>query len=164
MNAWYSPERAQALGRRARLCKWLMIFLALGTLAGCVFFLTRVTTGNAQRLLAATVILSTLGGWAVLLLHAFVLRPLRAQAGHVRSLLGGEGGQYTGRLTVSRDGFRIPGSIVVRKARLETEGETLTFDLNAAWVRSLPPEGTLVRVRTVRRFITAVEVLSHEEA
>ena len=69
------------------------------------------TTGNASRLLAVTIGLSTLGGWAVLLIPFFLYRPLKAQAGHIRSVAGGESVQYTGRLTVGRDGFRIPGSI-----------------------------------------------------
>lgn len=164
MNEWYSPERARQMQSRARLCKWIMFLLASAALAGCVFLCTRVTTGNASHLLAATIGLSTLGGWAVLLITFFLYRPLKAQAGHIRSVAGGEKTVYTGRLTVSREGFQIPGSVAVRKARLETEGETLFFDLNAALVRRLPPAGTPVRVTAVRRFITAVEVNGHEEA
>ena len=164
MNTWYSQTQAEALFRRARLCRWFMILLGAGALAGCIFLCTPVTTGNAARMLAAVVTLSTLAGWTVLLLNVFLHRPLKAQAGHIRSVAGGESVQYTGRLTVGRDGFRIPGSIVVRKAQLQTERETLTFDVNAAWVNRLPPAGTLVRVSTVRRFITAVEVIDHEEA
>ena len=68
MNEWYSPERARQMQSRARLCKWIMFLLASAALAGCVFLCTRVTTGNASHLLAATIGLSTLGGWAVLLL------------------------------------------------------------------------------------------------
>jgi hypothetical protein len=164
MNKWYSPERAGRLQSRARLCKWIMFLLAFSALAGCVFLCTRVTTGNASRLLALTIGLSTLGGWAVLLITFFLYRPLRAQAGHIRSVAGGEKAQYTGLLTVSRESFQIPGSVAVRKAKLETEQGTLTFDLNAALVRRLPPAGETVRVTAVRRFITAVEVLGHEEA
>lgn len=164
MNTYYSKPQADRLQKRTRLCAWLMLLVALAALVGCIFLSARVNTGNAARQLVRVVSLSTLGGWAVMLLEFFVRRPAKAQHGHIRSVLGGEGGQYTGQLTVGRDGFRIPGSIVVRKATLVTGEETLTFDINAALVRLLPPAGTLVQVDTVRRFITRVEVIGHEEA
>lgn len=163
MQQWYSSANAARQKKRAELCKWSMILLGAAALAVCIFLCTRVSTGNAARLLWWVAGLSTAAGWAVLLIAAFLYRPLKAQAGHIAGLRGGETEQYTGRLMLLPGGFQIPGSIVVRKAKLVGEGEPLTLNVNARCVRELPPQGALVRVTAVRTFITAVEVMGDEQ-
>ena len=162
MNDWYTPQQAAKLKKRAGLCKWLMILLGAASLAGCIFLCTRVTTGTASRLLGLTVVLSTAGGWAAMLLFFFGYRPAKAQAGHMAGLLDGTPETRTGYLSVSKDSFQIPGSIAVRKARLKTPEETLSLNLNARFAAKLPPDGTPVRVTTARSFITGVEVCEDE--
>ncbi len=163
MNVWYTHKRAAQLKGRARLYGGIILFLAAATLAGCIILCSRVNTGNAFRLLGLTVGLSTLGGWAAMLLFFFGYRPAKAQAGHMAGLLESAPETHTGTLTVSKDSFQIPGSIGVRKARLKTGEETLSFNLNARYARNLPPEDAPVQVTVVRSFITGVEVCSHEE-
>lgn len=162
MQQWYSSANAARLKKRAALCKGSMILLGAAALAACIVLCTRVNTGNAARLLWWVAGLSTAAGWVVLLTMAFLYRPLKAQAGHVAGLLGGEEEQYTGRLSLLPGGFQIPGSIVVRKAKLMGEGEPLTLNVNARCVRDLPPQEALVRVTAVRTFITAAEVMGDE--
>ena len=118
-----------------------------------------MNTGNASRLLGLTIGLSALGGWAVMLLLAFGQRPAKAEAGHIRGLLDAPEEHYTGTLTVSKEGFQIPGSVVVRKARLQTEEETLTLNLNARFASRMPAAGTPVRVTVKKKFITHWEVV-----
>lgn len=162
MNDWYTPQQAAKLKKRAGLCKWLMILLGAASLAGCIFLCTRVTTGTASRLLGLTIALSAGGGWAVMLLWVFGFRPLKAQADHMQSLLETPCETCTGLLSVSGYSFQIPGSIVVRKARLKTPEETLSLNLNDRFAAKLPPDGTPVRVTTARSFITGVEVCEDE--
>ena len=56
----------------------------------------------------------------------------------------------------------LPRSIAVRRALLTENGETTALSLNARLARRMPPDGTRVRVRTVRRYITAFEVCDEE--
>ena len=42
---------------------------------------------------------------------------------------------------------------------MEGEEEPRKLNIDARLVKKLPPDGTRVRVRTVRKFITAIEVL-----
>lgn len=163
MQQWYSSANAARLKKRAGLWKGSMILLGAAALAVCIFLCTRVNTGNAAGLLWWVAGLSTAGGWAVLLIAVFLYRPLKAQAGHIAGLLGGETEQYTGQLSLLPGGFQIPGSIVVRKVKLTGEGEPLTLNVNARCVRELPPRDALVRVTAVRTFITAVEVMGDEQ-
>ena len=164
MNAWYSEELAARCQNRARRCLWFVVALAVLGLAACIFMCTKVRTGNASRLLAAVILTSTLAGWAAILLIGFVYRPAKAQAGHMLGLMNAEAETLTGTLSLEKGGFRIPGSIVVRKVRLRTEDETLTLNLNARFAAKLPPEGTPVKVTVRRKFITACEVIQDGEA
>ena len=164
MNAWYSEELAARYQNRARRCLWFVVALAVLGLAACIFMCTKVRTGNASRLLAAVILTSTLAGWAAILLIGFVYRPAKAQAGHMLGLMNAEAETLTGTLALEKGGFRIPGSIVVRKVRLRTEDETLTLNLNARFAAKLPPEGTPVKVAVRRKFITTCEVIQDGEA
>ena len=159
MNNWYSTERADQLRKRAVRYQWIAIAAAALSLAGCILLCTQVTTGNASRLLGLTIGLSALGGWAVMLLIAFGQRPAKAEAGHIRGLLDATGERYTGTLTISKEGFQIPGSVVVRKARLQTEEESLTLNLNARFAARMPAPGTTVQVTVKKKFIIALEVV-----
>ena len=159
MNEWYTNQRATQLQQRAARYLWIILGVAAITLAGCIFLCTQVNTGNASRLLGLTIGLSALGGWAVMLLLAFGQRPANAEAGHIRGLLDAPEEHYTGTLTVSKEGFQIPGSVVVRKARLQTEEETLTLNLNSRFASRMPAPGTPVRVTVKKKFITRWEVV-----
>lgn len=159
MNEWYTNQRATQLQQRAARYQWIVFGVAAVTLAGCIFLCTQVNTGNASRLLGLTIGLSALGGWAVMLLLAFGQRPAKAEAGHIRGLLDATEETYTGTLTVSKEGFQIPGSVVVRKARLQTEEETLTLNLNIRFSSRMPAPGTPVRVTVKKKFITQWEVV-----
>lgn len=159
MNEWYTNQRASQLQQRAARYKWIIFGVAAVTLVGCVFLCTQVNTGNASRLLGLTIGLSALGGWAVMLLIAFGQRPAKAEAGHIRGLLDAPEETYTGTLTVSKEGFQIPGSVVVRKARLQTEEEPLTLNLNSRFASRMPAPGTPVRVTVKKKFITRWEVV-----
>ena len=159
MNEWYTNQRATQLQQRAARYLWIILGVAAVTLAGCIFLCTQVNTGNASRLLGLTIGLSALGGWAVMLLIAFGQRPAKAEAGHIRGLLDAPEEHYTGTLTVSKEGFQIPGSVVVRKARLQTEEEPLTLNLNSRFASRMPAPGTPVRVTVKKKFITHWEVV-----
>ena len=158
MNGWYTEPRAQQLKKRAHLYGIFISAVLVGALAGCIFLCTQVNTGNATRLLPMTIGLSTLGGWAALLLLVFGCKPAKAQAAHMTGLLDAAQETYTGILTVSREVFAIPGSISVRKAKLKTEQETLSFNLNARYGAKLPDLTKPVRIAVRRTFITGVEV------
>lgn len=159
MNEWYTNQRATQLQKRAARYQWMAIAVAVFSLAGCILLCTQVTTGNASRLLGLTIGLSALGGWAAMLLMAFGQRPAKAEAGHIRGLLDAPEETYVGQLTVSKEGFQIPGSIVVRKARLQTDEETLTLNLNARFAARMPAPGTTVQVTVKKKFIIALEVV-----
>lgn len=159
MNEWYTNQRATQLQQRAARYLWIILGVAAVTLAGCIFLCTQVNTGNASQLLGLTIGLSALGGWAVMLLLAFGQRPAKAEAGHIRGLWDAPEEHYTGTLTVSKEGFQIPGSVVVRKARLQTEEEPLTLNLNSRFASRMPAPGTPVRVTVKKKFITHWEVV-----
>lgn len=159
MNNWYSPQRASQLGKRAARYQWIAVAAGALTLAGCIFLCTMVRTDNSSWLLAWTICLSSVGGWVVMLLLCFGLQLAKAEAGHIRGLLDAPEEHYTGQLSIIKEGFQIPGSVEVRKARLQTPEETLTLNLNARFASCTPAPGATVRVTVKKKFIIAMEVV-----
>ena len=155
----YSQADALRVDRRARASLIAALSLLAAALIVCSALCANVRTGNAERMLYTVIGLFTLAGWAAILLLRLVYFPSAAVSRHMKSILNGEEEEMEGRLSLTSAAFQIPKGILVRKAALDTEGETRALNLDARFVKKLPPEGTRVRVRVVRKFITAIEVL-----
>ncbi len=135
--------------------------LALGWLASAAlcFF---VNTANAQRMLFWVIGLATVSGWVFILLRQMVHSPAYAEASHTAGILADETEkteEYEGTLRLSPGAFQIPKSIAVRRATLINGEESVTLSIDAAYARRLPPDGSFLRVQTVRKYITGYEVL-----
>ena len=161
MTAFYSVEETERLNARARRtgrAAWAILGAAWLSSAVLCFF---VRTENAGALFWTALILSGLGGLLFLYLRQVEALPARAEAQHMAGILKGESQTYTGRLYRTEQSFRIPGSIAVQRVRLETEEETVPLQINLRFARRLPPDGTEVRARCTRKYITAWEA-AHE--
>jgi hypothetical protein len=159
MERFLNKESVQNSQNRARryiriLC--VLCFLALALFA-VLCLLTR--TGNAQSMLYPAMAVMLLSGWGVIALWLFVVEPARAEAQHLAGLAEAEPEIREGRFSLTADSFRIPKSVRIRKARLQTESETLSLNVNEKLAGRMPPDDSLVRAEIVRKFITGVEVL-----
>lgn len=154
----YTHENACRFQRRAQVSLWLSLGLMAAATAVCIFLCTRLTTANTQAFLLADIILFTLAGWTAMLVLYFAYAPAHAQAAHMLGMLSAEPETCEGTLELLRETFRIPKSITVRKACLHTDEGTLSLSVSAGVARQLP-QGKRLRVWTVRRYITAYEVL-----
>ena len=160
MMVLYSQADAQRMSRRAKISLSLSCALIVSSLIACIALCTRVNTGNAERMLYTVIGLFTLAGWAAILLFRLIYLPSAAGYRHMKSILDGEEAEMEGRITLTSAAFQIPKSILARKVTLAGEEEDArTLNLDARFAKKLPPDGTRVRVRTVRKFITAIEVL-----
>lgn len=155
----YTHEAAWGFQRRAKVSLGLSLGLMGAALAVCIFLCTRLTTANTQSLLFTTIALFTLAGWAAMLVLYFVYAPAKAQASHMLGMLSAQAETYEGTLELTRDTFRIPKSITVRKACLHTQAGSISLNISAGLARQLP-QGKRLRVWAVRRYITAYEVLA----
>ena len=159
MTVLYSQAEAQRMGKRAKWSLWAAGAVLASALIICAALCFRVNTANAERMLYTVIILFAFAGWTAIFLLRLAYFPSAAICRHMKSILVGEEEELEGNLTLTRDAFQIPKGILVRKAALEQEGETRTLNLDARYADQLPPPGTRVRVRIVRKFITAFEVL-----
>lgn len=159
MTRLFTPEEAKRWHQRASLTLTLSVGLVALALAVCIILCTQVNTGNAQTLLLTASALFTLAGWAAILLMYFVHAPAKAQAEHIFGMLNGEVTLLEGTLTLHRETFRIPKSVTVRKATLTTAEGPVSVSVSAALAGRLPA-GVPLRVETVRRFISAYEVIA----
>lgn len=161
MTNFYSREEMERHRRRAAwsgAAAWGA--LALGWLA-CAVLCFFVNTANARRMLFGVIGLATVSGWVFILLRQMVYLPAHAEANHIAGIIAEEAAEYEGVLRLSPGAFQIPRSIAVRRATLTNGEESVTLSIDAALARRLPPDGSLLRVQTVRKYITGYEVL-HE--
>lgn len=159
MTNFYSREEMERHRRRAAwsgAAAWGA--LALGWLA-CAALCFFVNTANARRMLFGVIGLATVSGWVFILLRQMVYLPAHAEASHMAGIITEEAAEYEGVLRLSPGAFQIPRSIAVRRATLTNGEESVTLSIDAALARRLPPDGSLLRVQTVRKYITGYEVL-----
>lgn len=156
----YTPEAAQRWKRRA----WLTLTLSLGLVALAtiinIILCGQVNTANATTLQLTCIALFALAGWACILLLYYVYAPARAMATHIGGMFSAPSETYEGVLTVHKDSFRIPKSVTVRKATLETAEGPVALSVSAGLVHKLPKNGSALRVTTVRKYITGYEVIA----
>lgn len=155
----YSQAEALRMGRRASISLYVSCALLAAALAACAALCAGVNTGNAEAMLYTVIGLFTLAGWAAILLLKLIWLPSAAACRHMKSMLAGEEEEAEGRIALTPAAFQIPRGIVARRVTLTGEKETKTLNMDGRLVKKLPPDGTRVRVRTVRKFITAIEVL-----
>lgn len=161
MIFFYSQAEALRLDRRAKISLYISLALPVSALIVCAALCSQVNTGNAERMLYLVIGIFTLAGWSAILLFRLVHLPSAAVCRHMKSILNGVEEEEEGRLSLSPAAFQIPKGILARKVFLAVEGEEEPRKLNIddRLVKKLPTDGARVRVRTVRKFITAIEVL-----
>lgn len=158
MTILYTTEELERQKRRAAwsgAAAWSVLALGWAACAALCFF---VRTGNAQRMLFWMIGLATASGWFFILLRQMVYAPAHAEVNHMAGILKEETEAYEGVLRLSPSVFQIPRSIAVRKVTLTSGEEMVTLNIDANLTKRLPPDGTAVRVLTVRKYITAFEV------
>ena len=119
----------------------------------------RVSTLNARAFYLAAVAVSTLGGWAAILIWAFGYRPRRAEHIHMKGMLEGPREGSAGTLGCPGGITPIPGSISVRRVPLLSEEGSVSLLIYAPLAKELPSSGARVRVETVSRYIVSWEVI-----
>ena len=163
MENYLSGQAVRKSRERARRAVWVFRGMAAVSLALFIVLCIFTGTGNAGTMFRVSLICMIPAGWAVIACRVLWTDPAKAEAQHLEGLAKGEPQIHEGRFTLSGDAFRIPKSVRVRKARLETAEETLSLNLNEKLAGRMPPDGSLVRVKTAHKFITALEVIEAAE-
>lgn len=159
MHSLYTSALEKRCRRFARLSLLLACAPVVCGWAVCAYLCTRVRTGNAAALFPPVLILATLSGWAAILIFFLAYRPARAEYRHVAGILREAPSDLReGTLTWVGDAFQLPGSIRVRKANLENGSETASLLLDERLAKGIP-QGTPLRIRTRRKFLSDYEVL-----
>ena len=147
--------------QRTRVRRRTVLFLGLCLLALLLFvtlcLITR--TDNAAGTLRIAISSMILLGCACITVWVCLLSPARLKLTHLEGLASQAPETREGRFFLTAESFQIPKSVRARRVRLETDEETFALNLDEDWIPRAPENGSLVRVQTVRRFITGVEVL-----
>lgn len=121
-TTFYRAEHAAALKRKNRIAKALLALVAAGAAGLIALFCLRTNTLNAPRMELYATLTLLLAGWIDITLSVAVLRYDRALCGHIERILASqeEGRWIRGRVTAEKKRVSIPGSIEVRRLRIET--------------------------------------------
>lgn len=158
MHVMYTAEETERVRARTLSCRTMMRAIAAAAFALCVAICFFVRTGNAARLQGIVIAVSTLSGWTVILLRAFCYVPGRALYTHMEGTLAAQCRDvYEGTITLERGTTRLPRSIWIRRVTLTDGEERIALSVLAEKARELPPDGTRVRVETVRKYIMGWE-------
>ena len=159
MERFLNEETIQGSRTRVRRVKRVLYGLVILTAALFTALCLLTHTGNARTMLFLTMASTVLPGWGIIALWLFAAEPMKAEEQHLTGLAAVEPESREGLFFLDSDVFRIPKSVRVRKVRLETDDDTLSLNLNDKLTDKMPPDGSRVRVRIARKFITGLEVL-----
>lgn len=154
-------DRTRRQVRRYTAALYILCGLGLAVFTA-LCLLTR--TGNAAAMLRAGCASLVLSGWICIVFFLCALQPARRKQTHLEGLLNREPDRLEGRFFLTGDAFQIPKSVRVRKVRLETGKESLLLNLDEEKLSLAPPDGTEVRLETVRKFITGIALPAGTEA
>ena len=157
MTSLYKKEQLNRVKRKDQTGRALVWGLSAVSLSACVALCLNTRMGNERTMYLSVVAVSILGGWTVIALLFFYWLPWRAERRHMEGILQGEEEEAVGVLHWTDTLFAIPRSITVRKMNLETDQGLLSLQADERLIRALPKSGARVRVRFVRRYITAWE-------
>ena len=160
MNPFCTGKDLAAQRTRVRRCTVLFLGLCLFALALFILLCLITRTGNAAVTLRIAILCMILLGCACITVYVCLLSPARLKLTHLEGLMSQAPETREGRFFLTTETFQIPRSVRARRVRLEAEEETFSLNLDEAWTPLAPENGSLVRVQTVRRFITGVEVLA----
>ena len=163
MESFCSGQDLSAQRNLARRFALLFYSLCLLALAAFITLCLVTRTANAALTFRAALVSSVLLGWAGIAVYVCLLSPARARLSHLEGLAGKPSALREGRFFLAAGSFRIPKSVSVCSVRLESGEETFSLNLDEAWIPRAPANGSLVRVQTVRKFITGIEVLEPPE-
>ena len=146
--------------------------LAAATLALFVVLCLLTRTANARTMLWIMFVSMTLLGWTGIVMYAGWVRPARAKARHLETLLSGEPAEHEGVLRLADRPVQIPKSVRVRRVTLEGEApvnpaeepEKIRLNLDENLTCRMPADGSRIRVQAVHGYITAMEVLEEENS
>ena len=161
MTVLYAEEEMEKTKRRAvwsGAVSWGVLVLGWIACAVLCFF---VNTANAKQMLLWVIALATVSGWIFILLRYMTYLPSLAEARHISGILKGTPETRTGILRLTPESFKIPKGITVRRVELLNGLDKVTLNVDAKMAGRLPQTGAHVCVLTVRKYITAFEVL-HE--
>ena len=159
MERFLNEETIQGSRTRVRRVKRVLYGLVILTAALFTALCLLTHTGNARTMLFLTIASTVLLGWGIIALWLFAAEPMKAEEQHLTGLAAAEPENREGLFSLDSDVFRIPKSVRVRKARLETDDDTLSLNLNDKLTDKMPPDGSRVRVLTARKFIIGLETL-----
>lgn len=155
MKELYSPAEAGGMERKKRIGIALVCAVLALSLTACIVLCVFTTTGNAARMEGTAIVTATLGAWAALWLWAFVVRPAKAEADHIRSVLAGEGERVTGRVRVTRERVWIRGNITLRTVYVSTREGLRRCSVNSRKAKELAGAGEYLTLSLVGGYAAA---------
>ncbi len=156
MTERYTPERKQAIEKRARAAAAGAAILGAAALAGSIALCFGVRMGNAMQRLTLCVLLCALAGTAALIAAEYVILPGRRLARHMERILSQPAGEHTGRVVRVGGAVRIPHSISFAPVETEEDGTVRQWKAVLPLV-PLPGEGSTVRFTERGGYITGLE-------
>lgn len=155
----YTEEKLYFLKKRAKALTVFLILLMAFSLIAAVVMCFFVKTANASKLLAAIIIDMTLSGWTAILVLNFACLPYIRESRHMEHILKEETFSFEGALSVSPMVFWIPKSIEIQKVTLRNNEDETMLSVNCRYASNFPANGSVVRVKAAKGYITEAEVI-----
>ena len=135
----------------------VLLVLALGAIIGLIVTVNR---RNELRHELIAICISTLAGWITIYFSTFSIRGGKRELQHAETLSDGVPEVLRGRVRLTKERFRIRGSIALRKLEVETPDGVRRVSINATKVKRIKKAGEHLVLYVVHGYVAAYERLT----
>lgn len=154
----YTPERTEKLESKVKKGRIAITLTAFCALIVSIIMCIKTNTANSETMMYTVMALSTLAGWAVLIIYDSVIKPSKAEASHARGLEKENKTEERGVILSLSKPIHIPKSVDIIKVRIQTADGEKTLNLIENRKDILPDAGTECLFKLRRSYITEVTV------
>ena len=155
----FPPEYLEKLKKRIRIRSTALWILGAAALAVCVTFCCIAGTATYRPLMFWTVGVSTVTGWIIIYQYVFCVRQAKRELAHAVNLGDPEEWEpVEGVMELTKQFFRIRGTVNMRRVKVKTEEEERTLNVCASRSRLLERVGSEVTLYVSHGYIAGYEV------
>lgn len=154
----YSEGELRSVRKKLWLLRGIAVCITLVFIALCVISCVKADRHYPVPALIRTIIISVIGGWAVITLRILAISRTACVAAHIKAVLEAPREEIEGSFTLTNERIFIKNGVPMRKVRVSGKngGETVQiYDKKA----KLFDARNSVKIRTAYGFITEYEVM-----
>lgn len=154
----YDTASQSKQNRKLKVAKAVFYAFVFVALIFCVILFLLTDVSNEKTMRRIVIIVSGVAGCAAIYFYSFAVIDVKHSAEHAKRMISGEREKLVGTFVIGEKDIKIPGSIIIRPMRVQTDGGEQRINVSAEKVPLLPRDGGRYVLYTVNGYLAAIGV------